>query len=241
MSELEIASTPANRRTLLMVGIGVWLALLLTGFFSVALYTGTAGDRGKAPEVWPKDSKIALDRWRATAVLFVHPRCPCSIASLSELNVINNAAPGQVAVQVVFFKPPAAVDSAWERTAAWADAGRIAGAARLVDEGGAEARRFGAQTSGHLVLYGPAGELRFAGGITESRGHAGDNAGRRAVLKQIAGGGQDPSSHAVFGCALDDPNPEETLPGDKAENPREASANERAAEGRGGKLDSKHE
>jgi hypothetical protein len=67
----------------------------------------------------------------------------------------------------------------------------------------AEARRFGAQTSGDVVVYDATGVLRFQGGITISRGHVGHNLGHvrvDAIVHGVTGGvAQTP----VFGCALE--------------------------------------
>ena len=76
-------------------------------------------------------------------------------------------------------------------------------AVRVIDKSGEEAAQFGARTSGFVVVYGPDDKLRFSGGITGSRGHAGDNVGRRAVIAALAGG--HPPAHPVFGCGLQTP------------------------------------
>ncbi len=78
-------------------------------------------------------------------------------------------------------------------------------------EDGDEARRFGAATSGHVMLYDAAGRLHFSGGITPARGHEGDSLGRDAVIDLIeayrsAGRRCSP----VFGCPLATPR---TAPG----------------------------
>jgi hypothetical protein len=72
----------------------------------------------------------------------------------------------------------------------------------VVDEGGREARRFGASVSGQTVVYDQGGRLRFAGGITGARGHAGDNAGRRQVMRQLASSAGAGGATPVFGCEL---------------------------------------
>jgi hypothetical protein len=71
-----------------------------------------------------------------------------------------------------------------------------------VDNGGEEAKRFGALTSGHFLLYRPSGELVFKGGITPSRGHRGDNAGLTAAVDWVTGGKSTTSETKPFGCAL---------------------------------------
>lgn len=70
------------------------------------------------------------------------------------------------------------------------------------DPGGALAHRFRVATSGHVVLYDQNGRLMYSGGITDARGHRGDNPGRAAVIGLVLGTERRPSSHGVFGCPL---------------------------------------
>ena len=67
---------------------------------------------------------------------------------------------------------------------------------------GQEARRFGAESSGYVVLYDGHRQLAFHGGITSARGHAGDNAGENVVLTLVAGGQAPLKETPVFGCGL---------------------------------------
>jgi hypothetical protein len=72
------------------------------------------------------------------------------------------------------------------------------------DQGGREAGLFGAATSGQTDLYDAHGTLKFSGGITAARGHAGDNAGRDALAAWISTGTAHRPGAPVFGCALAD-------------------------------------
>lgn len=71
------------------------------------------------------------------------------------------------------------------------------------DDGGLEAARFHASTSGTVLLYSAAGRLRFEGGVTESRGHVGDNFGLDELSAALnATTASESRSSQVFGCAL---------------------------------------
>jgi len=74
------------------------------------------------------------------------------------------------------------------------------------DDDGVEAARFGAATSGQVILYDRDGRLLFSGGITASRGHAGDNDGRDAIVSLLGGGRGTRHSSPVFGCSLLEPS-----------------------------------
>src|SRR5262249_57501676 len=90
-----------------------------------------------------------------------------------------------------------------EKTDLWSSAERIPGVSVALDAGGAEAKRFGAETSGAVVLYDPAGRLVFHGGITAARGHEGDSFGQQRIAAFLSGARADRADAPVFGCALD--------------------------------------
>jgi len=97
---------------------------------------------------------------------------------------------------------PAGLPEDWEQTDLWRRAAVIPGVDLTRDDDGAEARRFGAATSGQTVVYDGDGHLLFSGGITAARGHEGDNAGRSAIVSLLASRGAEPTSTPVFGCSL---------------------------------------
>ena len=165
----------------------------------------TPGGQGGTPAVWPTGSAIAAGRDAVTVVMFVHPECPCSHASLRELAMaLDNAPPHRT---VVAFADEGLDAQGIDPTASdsWQLAAAIPDAVRFVDHDNAEAARFGAQTSGFVVAYDRAGELRFAGGVTGSRGHVGDNIGRRQLAAAVAAADDTVARHPVFGCGLETP------------------------------------
>src|SRR5205085_9936459 len=99
----------------------------------------------------------------------------------------------------VLFYRPADAEQDWEQTGTWHAATRIPGVNVVADRDGAEAARFGTETSGHALLYGRDGQLLFRGGITAARGHAGENEGRSARVALLTGGTPDAEWTPVFG------------------------------------------
>jgi hypothetical protein len=108
---------------------------------------------------------------------------------------------GRVAAHVVFFKPGKFTDD-WTQTSLWWSAATIPGVTVHEDLDGGQARLFGAETSGYVLLYDTHGQLLFRGGITGGRGHAGDNAGENALVSLLAGKNVNLKQTPVYGCSL---------------------------------------
>ena len=71
------------------------------------------------------------------------------------------------------------------------------------DLDGSLAKKFGAESSGYVVLYTPGGQLLFRGGITLSRGHIGDNVGQSSILALLNNkNGSAVKETPVYGCSL---------------------------------------
>jgi len=168
-------------------------------------YSETPGPAGVPPERWPAESHIALAVQLPTLILFAHPQCPCTTATMGELELLMARAQGRLSAQVWFLKPENTPDN-WTNTGLWRTAAAIPGVSVHVDRDGREARRFQAETSGQVLLYGTDGHLLFQGGITDSRGHSGDNAGRSALTDLAFGQRTVVLQTPVFGCSLFDTN-----------------------------------
>jgi hypothetical protein len=143
--------------------------------------------------------RLAADR--PTLLMFIHPRCPCTRASLGELEQLLHDCRGRLAAQVFVYRPQSAAPG-WEQTDVYRTAASIPGVELRIDHDGAERDRFGARVSGETLLYDAAGRLRFHGGITAGRGHRGDNAGRDALEACVLSGAASKASAPVFGCTL---------------------------------------
>jgi hypothetical protein len=201
---------PARRmgRTLFLI-VGVcWVAAVSVGLSVLWAYENGPGGAADAPEQWPVASHLPAPHQRPALVLLVHPQCPCSHATVAELARLMAHAPDRVDAHVLFLKPRGMSES-WAKSDLWQNAAAIPGVDVRLDEGGVEAQRFGGATSGETLLYDTAGHLQFNGGITGSRGHEGDNAGRSTLESLLTGGTSGTKlSTLVFGCALFAPRDE---------------------------------
>lgn len=204
-------SAPAERRrswvrAALAAGILAWVGGVAWGLQKIESYSSTPGQATEAPVQWPGSALVSPQAGRATLVMFIHPQCSCTRASLAELKTILDDTHGAVSAWVVVLNPTGMGDE-WSHSSTWETARGMRGVTVVMDESGSEADRFGALTSGHTVLYSPGGKLEFSGGITVARGHVGANAGERSVINLVSTGKADVSRHEVFGCGLHDPDP----------------------------------
>jgi len=198
----------SSRRAIIAGGaLIVWLASIIVCLQALSGYERSPGLIGKSLRLWPSTSALVHVKSDFTLVMFVHPQCPCTHASLEELNVIMTSEQARHAMAYVAFIKLSGTNDQWIHTYSWGRASEIPNVTRCVDYEGREAHRFGAKTSGDLFLYDPSGHLEFAGGITSARGEEGDNTGRQAVLGLLAGESVRWQDHAVFGCALFDSSP----------------------------------
>ena len=194
-------------RVFVFTGAIVWAVAIAAGLWILWGYENTPGVAAEPPRQWPAESGIQRASGQATLVMLAHPHCPCTRAGIGELAAIMAHSQGRLTAYVLFLKPAGFADD-WERTDLWKSAASIPGVKAIVDKDGTEASRFRAVTSGQTILYDADGRLLFNGGITGSRGHAGDNPGESAIVSLVNAGVSERTETFVFGCPLFDPNSE---------------------------------
>ena len=175
---------------------GLWLTAAAAGGWWLHKYEIAQGAVAVTPEQWPAMSRLKPAQDCHTLVMFAHPRCPCTRASIEELNRMLVKCEGKLDATVLFSQP-SNYPPDWSRSPFWNSAAAIPGVVAQIDVDGLEAKRFGAGPSGFVVLYDATGRLVFSGGITASRGHAGENAGADAIVSlvngEVASSGPTPS------------------------------------------------
>jgi hypothetical protein len=187
-------------RSLVLV-FALWLTLMFAGLGALWVYSSTPGRQGTPPAQWPVSSCLKRVSGQSTLVMFVHPQCPCSQASMSELSIILAHSAGRLQADVVFLRPPGEPES-WTHTVLWRTASALPETPPISDPEGREAQLFQAFVSGETLVYDSSGNLRFHGGITDSRGHEGDNPGCSSIQAYLNTGTVPLARTSVFGCPL---------------------------------------
>lgn len=180
-----------------------WSGGIVLGFGMLWRHENVPGLPAHPPADWPSASRIERSAEFHTLVMLAHPKCPCTRASVGELGRLMAQSKGRAQAHVLMYRP-SGTEEGWAHTDIWKSAAAIPGVTVTMDIDGVEARYFGAETSGQTLLYDPLGKLLFSGGITGSRGHAGDNSGRDAVVSLLLHGISDDTQTEVFGCSLND-------------------------------------
>lgn len=194
-----------------LLGCMLWLGLAVAASMFLFSVERISGPGTQGPVSWPEGSKLRRTPGNFSLIMFVHPKCPCTNATMTELTVLMTHCP-QLKSYVFFFRPDDS-EKDWEKSTTWYRAKNIPGVTILADDGGLEAMRFHAKTSGQTMLFDASGKLIFAGGITDGRGHEGENQGLLAIESLIARPNSDGYKQTpVFGCSLHDcPSPNSEL------------------------------
>lgn len=179
-----------------------WGGALVGGYAWLVDHATRPGAAGAAPARWPTSVPSLAGPDEAALLVFLHGECPCSPATVRELGraLATATDAGASSPRVVALFAPVGRP---ETSATWTALDLLPGVERRTDDGGRLAATFGARTSGHVVLYGADGALRFAGGVTAARGHLGPNAGADALAAALAATRPAAAAGAaVFGCPL---------------------------------------
>jgi len=187
----------------LAIGL-VWILIIVGGMRLLLRYETVSGAAGDPPAVWPVTSRIQRVAGLPTIVVMGHPKCPCTRATIGELDLIMARLHNRVHGVVVFVRPQGTPDG-WDDTDVRRSAAAIPDVTVMTDLDETEADLFNAQVSGQTMLYDKSGKLLFSGGITASRGHPGDNAGRSSIISFVSEGAAQQNRTPVFGCALHTP------------------------------------
>jgi hypothetical protein len=202
---MDSAAVKSSKSPFLVCVAFAWVALITGGTILLLNFTNRPGLPGNAPARWPGGSKIVLGADYPTLIMAVHPRCACTRASLGELAIVLAQVEEQVTANILVPAPAANADVA-EIEELKAEIAYTLSSPVIVDLDRSETKRFGLETSGHVLLYNQHGDLLFSGGITPGRGHAGASLGREALVARIRTPNQNSTlatlKSPTFGCSL---------------------------------------
>lgn len=178
----------------------VWCGVIGGGFVALGAYGSRPGEMGEAPGSWPAVLGDKPPGW--VIVASVHTRCPCTQATVTELEGVLARAREPVSVIALLYVPAGRDD--WPSDTTLERRLAALGADVRADVDAGMAWRLGAFTSGHVVLYDDAGERRFFGGITPSRAHTGPNTGSASLMALLRGETPVGADAPVYGCPIKD-------------------------------------
>jgi hypothetical protein len=187
-----------NRSVLFVV---MWAAAVVSGICLFDGYELAAARTGPMTQYWPAASALRTAPGVATVIMAIHPKCPCSNLSLSQLQGVLNRRHMRINVHLLVYQPTGYPDD-WSMTSVVRRAQRIQGVDVMFDRGGDELKKFQARASGELWFYDGNGKLLFRGGITGGRGHPGKNSGISSLISLADGGAPSVAEAPVFGCAI---------------------------------------
>jgi hypothetical protein len=187
-----------------IVSLLLWTAATTVGLWKGLEYDSTAASVAAPPVQWPDGCALTLDRERPTLLVFVHPKCPCTRATIRELDRFLVRYRNRITVRIIILEPDnPSLD--WDQSPLLTEIAAIRAAQSFRDHGGSFRRQFYASTSGECLLYNAQGQLLFHGGLTTLRGHEGPSVGQEAIAAVISGKSPTTRSAPVFGCPFETP------------------------------------
>ena len=181
--------------------LSAWIVLIIGGTLAITAYSNTPGVRPETVACWPETSTLTRSEDSPTVVLFLHPKCPCSVSTLREMERALSGNSDQVEVQIGLFCPPNEPDE-WTKTSLSKFAEHLKPGSTFIDRSAVEARRFGVLTSGHVLVFSASGKILFSGGVTAAKGHDGENRGGLALRSLCRGDDLPLIEQPVFGCPI---------------------------------------
>src|SRR5947209_1763397 len=97
--------------------IALWIAVVGMGARTLLRYANTPAPVTSPPTAWPAASKLTQAVGHPTLLVFAHPECPCTRATLGELALI--VAQVRTVDANVVFSAASTISSAWNQTELW--------------------------------------------------------------------------------------------------------------------------
>lgn len=157
---------------------------------------------GSSPSSWPPNDWIKASSGIPTLILAVHPRCPCSDDTLTELGKLQTTLGShQLEIHLLFYQPLESSPD-WVEGKLWNQAKAMEAVTLHRDPGGHKAIQFGLATSGQVVVYDKQGKKLFGGGITIGSICLDENPSSRLLAKSLKDSIPLIQETPVYGCSL---------------------------------------
>lgn len=170
------------------------MLLVMGGILGLSFYANTPSVERLVGTVWNEDL-LGTKGEGKTLVYFIHPNCPCTLASNFELQRVLQQNYPELNIVSVIRSENRSIESPIN--------GRT-----IYDTNGEISSELGINTSGHVVLYDKNGLAIYSGGVTPSRGHRGNNFGSSSLINLLAdtttssNNTQNLISFFTYGCKL---------------------------------------
>ena len=142
--------------------------------------------RSAVAQVWPERLGLERNAGGFSLVMAVHPKCPCTRASVAELNKLMLGW-GRRVHAIALVTKPFELPDLWSESDVTARLREIPNVEVVRDFGGAKADAFGAEQLRADAALRRRGRLVLEGGITALRGHEGPSIGGEALKQLVAG------------------------------------------------------
>lgn len=188
---------------------------ICVGTWAIADYSNRPCDRGTPsltldPNQTSADLLAVLNEFAQSELrrtdskkllVFYHPHCPCTAASLRNLQRINSSLVSERKIYAFAFHPQ-------DEPVTWIESPTtkllrgIPNITIIPDREAIACQAFGLSTSGHMLVYDEAQRLIFSGGITPGRGHEGDCQSSFDLRQKINGEKSTLNYWPVYGCSI---------------------------------------
>ena len=121
--------------------IANWAIGLVSGFSLIVSHNFATGNVSSAPIEWPDGINLESDANHPTLLVFIHPQCPCSSATIGELERLLADVNQQVKCTILMVCPSDHVDQ-WMKSKNTERSKSIEGVQIVVDVDGTTAAKF---------------------------------------------------------------------------------------------------
>ena len=83
----------------------LWLGTVIVAGIQMQKYQFQPGSVGSQAARWPGGSLIRYSSKHDTLILFAHPKCPCTRATIGELALLMTKCKGKLDAHVLFLQP----------------------------------------------------------------------------------------------------------------------------------------